>query len=242
MTGKQNLQVSKNDPNKHTMQLHSGECKLTVSNASVFVVDDDPLICDSLKLLVTSVGLQADTFSSASSFLDTELPDKSCCLVLDIRMPDMSGLDLQAELIKRKVSMPVIFITGHGTVPMSVRAMKAGAVDFFEKPFEDQMLLDTIQYAIKQHDHIRIEQNAITSIEKRIQLLTSREHEILLLVTAGTLNKHIATRLKMSENTVKTHRARIMRKMEVTSLAELVQATEKADMNTSIKNELQKVE
>ncbi len=214
---------------------------MTVSNASVFVVDDDPLICDSLKLLVTSVGLQADTFSSASSFLATELPDKSCCLVLDIRMPGMSGLDLQAELIQRKVSIPIIFITGHGTVPMSVRAMKAGAVDFFEKPFEDQMILDAIQYAIKQHDHIRIEQHAITLIEKRIQSLTPREYEILLLVTAGTLNKHIAARLKMSENTVKTHRARIMRKMEVTSLAELVQATEKVDMNTSIKNELKKV-
>jgi len=208
---------------------------MTVSNASVFVVDDDPLICDSLKLLVTSVGLQANTFLSASSFLDTEIPDKSCCLVLDIRMPDMSGLDLQSELIKRKVSIPVIFITGHGTVPMSVRAMKAGAVDFFEKPFEDQVLLDAIQYAIKQHDHIRIEQNAISLIEKHIESLTPREYEILLFVTAGTLNKHIAERLKMSENTVKTHRARIMRKMKVTSLAELVQATEKIDMNTSIK-------
>lgn len=215
---------------------------MTISNASVFVVDDDPLICDSLKQLVTSVGLQADSFSSAGSFLDMELPDKSCCLVLDIRMPDLSGLDLQAELIKRKVSIPIIFITGHATVPMSVRAMKAGAMDFFEKPFEDQVVLDAIQHAIKQHDHIRIEQDAIALIERRIQLLTSREYEILLLVTSGTLNRHIAARLRMSENTVKTHRARIMRKMEVTSLAELVQATEKADLNITIRDELKKVE
>jgi len=201
---------------------------MTVSNASVFVVDDDSLIRDSLKQLVTSVGLQVDTFSSARSFLDTELPDKPCCLVLDIRMPDLSGLDLQAELIKRNVSIPIIFITGHSTVPMSVRAMKAGAVDFFEKPLEDQLLLDAIQYAIKQHNQIRAEQRSINMIEKRMTSLSSREHEILLLVTAGILNKHIATKLKMSESTVKTHRARIMRKMEVKSLAELVRATEKA--------------
>jgi len=204
---------------------------MTASNAAVvFVVDDDPLIRDSLKQLVASVGLQAETFSSAGSFLNTELPDKSCCLVLDIRMPDLSGLDLQAELIKRKVSIPIIFITGHGTVPMSVKAMKAGAVEFLEKPLEDQVLIDAIQYAIKQHTQIRVEQSAISMIKRRIRSLTSREHDILLLVSAGTLNRHIADKLKMSESTVKTHRARIMGKMEVRSLAELVRATEKAGM------------
>ena len=215
---------------------------MNVSNASVFIVDDDPMIRDSLKQLITSVGLQADTFSSARSFLDIELPDRSSCLVLDIRMPDMSGLNLQDELIKRNICIPIIFITGHGTVSMCVRAFKAGAVEFLEKPFEDQVLLDAIQSALKQHTQSRIENSAIQIIKKRIGSLTSREHEILLLVTAGILNKHIADKLEMSESTVKTHRARIMRKMEVTSLAELVRATEKTAINTCNRYELERME
>ncbi len=205
---------------------------MNASNASVFIVDDDPLIRDSLKQLISSVGLRADTFSTARSFLDIELPDRSSCLVLDIRMPDMSGLNLQNELIKRNICIPIIFITGHGTVSMCVRALKAGAVEFLEKPLEDQVLLDAIQSALKQHTQSRIENSAIQIIKKRISSLTSREHEILLLVTAGILNKHIADKLEMSESTVKTHRARIMRKMEVKSLAELVRATEKTEINT----------
>ena len=203
---------------------------MTISDATVFVVDDDELIRDSLQQLVKSVGLQAETFSSAQAFLDTELPDTPCCLVLDIRMPGLSGIDLQDKLLKRGFAMPIIFITGHGTVPMSVRAMKAGAIDFLQKPFEDQELLDIIHHAIEQNKHKRIELAEINEIEQRIQSLTSREHEILLLVTTGMLNKQIAYELKMSENTVKTHRARIMRKMEVKSLAELVRATEKMSM------------
>ncbi len=208
---------------------------MTISDADVFVVDDDSLIRDSLEQLVKSVGLKADTFSSTRVFLDTELPDKPGCLVLDIRMPGLSGLDLQDELLKRGRSIPIIFITGHGTVPMSVRAMKAGAVDFLQKPFEDQELLDAIHHAIKQNRLTRLEQVEIDKIEQRIKSLTLREHEILVRVTAGMLNKQIAYNLKMSENTVKTHRARIMRKMEVESLAELVRATEKAGINPSQK-------
>ena len=204
---------------------------MTLSEAAVFIVDDDSLIRDSLKQLVKSAGLQADTFSSAQAFLEEELPDKPSCLILDIRMPGLSGLSLQDELIKRGISIPIIFITGHGTVPMSVRAMKAGAVDFLQKPFEDQELLDVIHHSIEQNRQTRLKKAEINEIEQYIKSLTPREHEILVLVTTGMLNKQIAYKLEMSENTVKTHRARIMRKMEVTSLAELVRATEKAGIH-----------
>jgi len=200
---------------------------MTMPAAVVFIVDDDPLIRDSLDQLVRSVGLTAETFSSAWAFLDAELPDQPSCLVLDIRMPELSGLDLQDELIKKGISIPIIFITGHGTVPMSVRAMKSGALDFIEKPFEDQELLDAINRAIKQGWETREEQAEIDKVQHHIDLLTSREHEILTLVITGMLNKQIAYDLGMSENTVKTHRARIMRKMSVNSLAELVRSTEK---------------
>ena len=205
---------------------------MTISDAAVFVVDDDALIRDSLKQLVKSVGLQVETFSSTQAFLDTELPDTPSCLILDIRMPGLSGLDLQDELVKRGISIPIIFITGHGTVPMSVRAMKAGAVDFLQKPFEDQELLDIIHHAIEQNKQTRIYQTEINEIEQHIKSLTLREHEILVLVTAGMLNKQISYDLKLSENTVKTHRARIMQKMEVESFAELVRATEKAGIHS----------
>ena len=204
---------------------------MTISEAVVYIVDDDELIRDSLRTLVKSVGLQAETFSSAHQFLETILSDRPGCLVLDIRMPGLSGLDLQSELQKMHVSLPIIFITGHGTVPMSVRAMKAGAIDFLSKPFEDQELLDTIQQAIKKHNHIRIKENEINDIRRLVQSLTSREHEVLALVISGMLNKQIANDLKLSENTVKTHRARLMRKMEVESFAELVRNSEKAGIH-----------
>ncbi len=209
---------------------------MTMSDAVVFVVDDDAFIRDSLGQLLKSVGLKADTFLSARAFLDTELPDVPCCLVLGVRMPGLSGLDLQDELVKMGVLIPIIFITGHGTVTMSVRAMKAGAVDFFQKPFEDQELLDSIYHAIEQNRRTRIEQAEIHKIEQRIKSLTEREHEILVLVTTGMLNKCIAQNLKMSENTVKTHRARIMRKMEVDFLAELVRVTQRAGIEPSYGN------
>ncbi len=204
---------------------------MIISDAVVFVVDDDSLVRDSLEQLVKSVGLKAFTVPSAQAFLDMELPDKPCCLILDIRMPGLSGLDLQDELMRRGALVPIIFITGHGTVPMSVRAMKAGAMDFLQKPFEDQELLDLVHHAIDQNQQAREEQTEIDEIEQRLRSLTSREHEILVLVTAGMLNKQIGYDLKVNENTVKTHRARIMRKMEVGSLAELVRATEKANIH-----------
>ena len=203
---------------------------MMVAVAVVFIVDDDELIRDSLAQLVKSVGLQVETFSSAQSFLDAELPDQPGCLVLDIRMPGMSGLDLQDELKKRDLSIPIIFITGHGTVPMSVRAMKSGAVDFLQKPFEDQDLLDAIHHAVELGRYSRLEQTEKKEIELRIATLTTREHEVLVLVATGMLNKQVAHGLNMSENTVKTHRARIMHKMAVDSLADLVRAIEKSDI------------
>ena len=203
---------------------------MTAFEASVFVVDDDPLIRDALEQLIKSVGLKASTFSSAQEFLENDFPDEPCCLILDIRMPGLSGLDLQDELAKKGLTIPVVFITGHGTVPMSVRAMKAGAVDFLQKPFEDQELIDAIHNAIEQNRQTRMEQAKIREIKRRIESLTPREYEVLLLVTAGMLNKQIAYDLKLSENTVKTHRAQIMQKMKAESIADLVRLTEMVDI------------
>ena len=204
---------------------------MTIPDATVFVVDDDPLVRESIEQLIKSVGLNVHTFSSAQEFLDQDLPDTPSCLVLDIRMPSLSGLDLQDELVKRGLTTPVIFITGHGTVPMSVRAMKAGAMDFLQKPFEDQDLLDAIHRAIEQNKRTRLEQAEIGEIKRRVESLTSREYEVLVLVVAGMLNKQIAYDLELSENTVKTHRARIMQKMQVESLADLVRLTEKVGIH-----------
>ncbi len=204
---------------------------MTPPDTVVFVVDDDTLVRGALEQLVKSVGLEAATFASAQEFLDAELPDIPSCLISDIRMPGLSGHDLQDELKQRGNSVPIIFITGHGTVPMSVRAMKSGAVDFLEKPFEDQELLDAIQHAIERNRSDRNIRVEIEGINKRIGSLTSREKEILVLVISGKLNKEIAFELGMSENTVKSHRARIMRKMTVGSIAELVRATEKAEFH-----------
>ena len=204
---------------------------MTIPDTTVFVVDDDPLVRESIEQLIKSVGLNVHTFSSAQEFLDQDLPDTPSCLVLDIRMPSLSGLDLQDELVKRGLTTPVIFITGHGTVPMSVRAMKAGAVDFLQKPFEDQDLLDAIHRAIEQNKRTRLEQAEIGEIKRRVESLTSREYEVLVLVVAGMLNKQIAYDLELSENTVKTHRARIMQKMQVESLADLVRLTEKVGIH-----------
>lgn len=194
----------------------------------VFVVDDDPLIRDALRQLIKSVGLETCIFASAKKFLDMDPPKRPSCLVLDIRMPVMGGLDLQEELIRRGLPIPVIFITGHGTVPLSVRAMKAGAVDFIQKPFEDQDLLDAIHKALAKDKKIRIEQAEIRVAKQRIESLTPREHEVLVLVFHGKLNKQIAYELNISENTVKSHRASIMKKMMVNSLADLIRLTEKA--------------
>lgn len=201
---------------------------MSQSGISVFIVDDDELVCILLEELVKSVGLKVNSFSSAKVFLEAfKQPNNPCCLVSDIRMPGLSGLDLQDELLSRGITIPIIFITGYGTVPMSVRAMKSGAVDFIQKPFENQELLDTIHHAIDNSKKMKLEQGEASAIEQALKLLTKREHEVLELVVNGTLNKVIGDRLNISENTVKTHRRHIMQKMEVGSLVELIRIVEK---------------
>lgn len=188
----------------------------------VFVVDDDPSVRSSLKFLISTVGLQVETFDSAETALQ-ELPaDAPSCLVLDVRLRGLSGLDLQHELAARKCQIPIIFITGHGDIPMTVRAMKAGAVEFLTKPFRDQDLLDAIQIAL-QRDHARREHDKeLTQLQHRFDLLTPREREVISLVAAGKLNKQIGDQLGTAENTIKVHRSRAMEKLRADSLADLV--------------------
>jgi len=198
----------------------------------VFVVDDDASVCKALDRLIRSVGLKAETFPSAKDFLRREPHNGPSCLVLDIRMPGLSGLDLQRELAAKDYSIPIIFITGHGDIPMSVQAMKAGAVDFLPKPFSDQELLDAIHAALEKDTLAREERAELSNIQRRIGSLTPREHEVFVRVVTGMLNKQIASELGASEKTVKVHRARVMQKMGVQSLAELVHLAEKAGIPT----------
>ena len=194
---------------------------------TVFIVDDDPLVLGAVETLIKSVGLKVDVFSSARDFLESDLPDEPGCLVLDIRMPGLSGLDLQDELAARGLTLPVIFVTGHGTVPLSVRAMKAGAADFLQKPFEDQDLLDSVRRAIEEDGQARVERREIGEVKRRQESLTEREVQVLRGVIEGKLNKQIAYDLGLSENTVKTHRAHVMQKMQAESLAHLIRLIEK---------------
>lgn len=198
----------------------------------VFVVDDDASVCKALDRLIRSVELKAETFPSAKDFLRREPHNGPACLVLDVRMPGLSGLDLQKELAAKDCSIPIIFITGHGDIPMSVQAMKAGAVDFLPKPFSDQELLDSIHAALQKDTLAREERDELSKIQRRIASLTPREHEVFARVITGMLNKQIAWELGASEKTVKVHRARVMEKMGVQSLAELVHLAEKAGMTT----------
>jgi FixJ family two-component response regulator len=198
----------------------------------VFVVDDDASIRTALKRLFQSVGLRCETFSSAQSFLTHPLGGQIGCLVLDVRLPGLSGLDLQSELSKANIQIPIIFITGHGDVPMTVRAIKAGAVEFLTKPFHDQDLLDAVQHALN-HDHLMRQQQAeISRLRQRLESLTPREHQVMGLVVFGFLNKQIAGQLGTSEKTVKVHRGQVMQKMEAQSLPELVRIADKLGMTT----------
>ena len=194
---------------------------------TVFIVDDDPSFRDSLQFLLESVGLGVRIFSSAQDFLDGAAPEAPGCLLLDVRMPGMSGLDLQHELAEAEISLPIIFITGHGTVPMSVRAMKAGAVDFLEKPFDEQDLLNAVSQAIEQDRKDRLEREELKKIQKRVDALTPREHEVFTLLISGMLNKQVAYRIGTTERTIKAHRSRIMEKMKADSLADLVRHAER---------------
>ena len=189
---------------------------------TVFVVDDDQAVRDSLSMLVRSVGLEAETFPGAAAFLEAYDPDRSGCLVLDIRMPGMSGLDLQRRLNEANAILPILFITGHGDVPVAVRAMRAGAVDFLQKPFDQQELLDRVQQALGNDARHRRELAEKDLILGRVASLTPREREVMDLVVAGLANKNVAGRLEVSQRTVEIHRARVMAKMQATSLAHLV--------------------
>jgi FixJ family two-component response regulator len=197
------------------------------ANAMVFVVDDDAETRDSLKDLIRSVGLRVELYASAQDFLRSEHPDVPGCLVLDVRMPGLSGLDLQRRLTEAGVSVPIIFISGHGDVPMTVRALKAGALEFLTKPFRDQDLLDAIQQALDRDCQARDERAVTEAVHRRFASLTPREREVMAKVVAGLLNKEIAAELRASETTVKTHRRQVMEKMAANSLPELVRMADR---------------
>ncbi len=192
------------------------------SKSTVFVVDDDQEVRAALQLLMESVGLEVEVFDSAQAYLDQFDPDRPGCLLLDVRMPGMSGLDLQARLAAERLHPPVIIITGHGDVPMAVRAVQAGAVDFIEKPFNDQALLDSVHRALQRDAEERGEASRLADIQARYERLTPREREVLELVVAGKRNKVIAADLGVSQSTVEAHRARVMEKMEAGSLSDLM--------------------
>ena len=195
---------------------------MTKKNPIVFVIDDDEAVRLSTEMLIRSMGLRAESFASATEFLDDFDPQQPCCLILDIRMPGMSGLELQEHLVERDVSVPIIFVTGHGEVPMAVKAMKAGAVDFIQKPFRDQELIDRVHFALEEDVETRAKAADVQAIDAKMQTLTTREAEVMDLVVDGKANKEIAFDLGLSPRTVEIHRARVMSKMGAGSLAGLV--------------------
>ena len=193
----------------------------------VFVVDDDPSVRSSLKFLLSSMGLQVESFDSAETFLQRKPPDAPSCLVLDVRLRGLSGLDFQRELAARNIRIPIVFVTGHGDIPMSVRAMKAGAIEFLTKPYRDQDLLDAVRIALGRDRTRREQEKDLTDLQQRFDSLTPREQEVVSMVASGMLNKQIASELGTAENTVKVHRSRAMEKMNAQSFADLVRMIEK---------------
>ena len=198
----------------------------SAEEAIVFIVDDDASVREALSNLFRSVGLQVETFGSAHEFLQSKLPNAPSCLILDIRLPRLSGLDFQAELAKADIRIPIIFMTGHGDIPMTVRAMKAGAVDFLTKPFRDQDMLDAVAAAIERDRSSRDEARALSDLQALFATLSPRERQVMTLVTAGLMNKQIAAEIGLAEITVKIHRGNIMRKMAARSLPDLVRMAE----------------
>jgi FixJ family two-component response regulator len=200
---------------------------MVTAETMVLVIDDDPSFRRSLELLIVSARLNVQTFSSAEEFLRSERPDVPSCLVLDVRLPHLSGLDLQRELAKTDVSIPIIFITAHGDIPMTVQAMKGGATEFLTKPFREQDLLDAIQRAINFDRSARLQRANLADLRRRYHSLTAREREVMAHVVKGMLNKQVADELGTTEKTIKVHRGHVMQKMGMTSFADLVRAAEK---------------
>jgi FixJ family two-component response regulator len=194
----------------------------TELQSMVFVVDDDASMREAMQRLFRSVGLQAEVFASAAEFLRSKLADVPCCLVLDVRLPGQSGLDFQTELAKANIQVPIIFMTGHGDIPMTVKAMKAGAIEFLPKPFRDQDMLDAVRVGIARDRARREGERAISDVRAKFATLTPREQEVMGFVTAGLMNKQIAGEMQLAEITVKLHRGSVMRKMSAKSLADLV--------------------
>jgi FixJ family two-component response regulator len=202
------------------------------NEGTVFVIDDDARMRAALERLLKSVGLHAESFATPQDFLRHKLPNVASCLVLDVRLPGMSGLEVQRKLNERGASIPIIFITGHGDIPMTVEAMKSGAVEFLTKPFRDQDLVDAIQQALKRDDELRQQQAEIAQLQERYAKLTAREREVMRLVVSGMLTKQIASTLTMSEITATVHRGHVMRKMHANSPAELGRIAERLKLPT----------
>jgi len=209
-----------------TGQPKSSHGPASVKEPIVFVVEDDASMCRALANLFQSVGLEVEVFGSASEMLQSKLPDVASCLVLDVRLPGLSGLDFQTELARANIRIPIIFMTGHGDIPMSVRAMKGGAVDFLAKPFRDQDMLDAVVTAIERDRKRREADKIVADLQALFETLSTREREVLALVSTGLMNKQIAAELGLAEITVKIHRGHIMRKMGAKSLADLLRRAE----------------
>ena len=200
---------------------------MSADDSIVFIIDDDQSMRDALRRLLGTVGLRAQAFETPEEFLKTKRPDTPSCLVLDVRLPGLSGLDLQRELANVDPPIQIVFITAHGDIPMTVQALKAGAVDFLTKPFRDQQLLDAVQHAIDRDRTARHQRAQLAELRRRYESLTQREREVMTLVVTGLLNKQIGAQLRTSEATVKAHRAQLMRKMEADSVAQLVAIAER---------------